>query len=89
MGAFPIQSCTACADEWIVQGQTGFIVPPEDPRAIADAIRRAVSDDALVDQAAEMNARVARERLDENVIRPQVITLYKQILEKHQRPSLS
>ena len=31
MGAFPIQSCTACADEWIVEGETGLIVPPEDP----------------------------------------------------------
>jgi len=79
MGAFPIQSCTACADEWIVQGKNGFIVPPEDPEVIADAIRRAVSDDALVDQAAELNAQIARERLDENVIRPQVIAMYNKI----------
>ena len=89
MGAFPIQSCTACADEWIVQGQSGFIVPPEDPHVIADAIRRAVSDDALVDQAAEINTRIAKERLDENVIRPQVIAMYKKILERHQRPGVS
>ena len=89
MGAFPIQSCTACADEWIVQGENGFIVPPEDPHVIADAIRRAVSDDALVDHAAEVNSRVARERLDENLIRPQVIAMYEKILEKHRRPGVS
>src|SRR5262249_5337068 len=35
VGAFPIQSNTACADEWVVNGETGFIVPPEDYDAIA------------------------------------------------------
>ena len=79
MGAFPIQSCTSCADEWIADGETGLIVPPEDPEPIAAAIRRAVSDDALVDRAAELNARMARERLDEAVIRPQVIAMYEKV----------
>lgn len=79
MGAFPIQSCTACADEWIVNGEMGFLVPPEDPEPIAAAIRRAVSDDALVDQAAELNAQLVRERLDQAVIRPQVVAMYKKV----------
>jgi glycosyltransferase involved in cell wall biosynthesis len=79
MGAFPIQSCTACADEWIVDGETGFIVPPEDPEPIAAAIRRAVSDDALVDRAAEVNAKLAKERIDQAVIRPQVVAMYKKV----------
>jgi glycosyltransferase involved in cell wall biosynthesis len=79
MGAFPIQSCTACADEWIEDGKTGLIVPPEDPEPIAAAIRRAVSDDALVDRAAELNAQTARERLDQAVIRPQVIAMYEKV----------
>jgi glycosyltransferase involved in cell wall biosynthesis len=79
MGAFPIQSCTSCCDEWIVDGETGAIVPPEDPGAIAAAIRRAVSDDQLVDRAAELNARVACQRLDQTIIRPQVIAMYERI----------
>lgn len=79
MGAFPIQSCTACADEWIKDGKTGLIVPPEDDRAVAAAILRAVSDDALVDRAAEENARLAEERLDRSVIQPQVVAMYEQI----------
>ena len=81
MGAFPIQSCTSCADEWIVDGESGFIVPPEDPEPIAAAIRRAVSDDALVDRASEVNARVARERLDQEIIKPQVIAIYQRVAE--------
>jgi len=85
MGAFPIQSCTACADEWIENGRTGLIVPPEDPERVAMAIRRAVSDDALVDKAAEENARVAAERLDASVIQPQVIAMYERILAERSR----
>ena len=79
MGAFPIQSCTACADEWITDGQTGLIVPPEDPESIADAIRRAVSDDALVDDASEINMKLASERLDHAIVKEQVVSMYKEI----------
>jgi hypothetical protein len=79
MGAFPIQSCTACADEWIVDGESGLIVPPEDPELIAQAIRRALSDDSMVDRAAEINARVAKERLDTNILSQQVIKIYQDI----------
>jgi glycosyltransferase involved in cell wall biosynthesis len=79
MGAFPIQSCTACADEWIMDGKSGLIVPPEDPEVVAQAIRRALTDDALVDQAADINEAVVRERLDASVIQPQVIKLYEDI----------
>ena len=79
MGAFPIQSCTACADEWFADGQSGFIVPPEDPHAIAEALRRALTDDLLVDRAAEINAQTIAQRLDNSVIKPQVIKMYEDI----------
>jgi glycosyltransferase involved in cell wall biosynthesis len=81
MGAFPIQSCTACADEWIVDGKSGFIVPPEDPVLVAAAIRRALADDQLVNLAAEINAKTARERLDTSVIQPQVVKLYEDVYQ--------
>jgi glycosyltransferase involved in cell wall biosynthesis len=80
MGAFPIQSCTACADEWLSEGQSGLIVPPEDPAAVAAALRRALADDTLVDRAAAINARTAAARLDQNDIKPQVINMYRDIL---------
>jgi glycosyltransferase involved in cell wall biosynthesis len=80
MGAFPIQSNTACVDEWIVNGRGGFIVPPEDPDVIAQAIRKAVQSDALVDAADELNKQLARERLDESIIKPQVVKMYQEIL---------
>ena len=81
MGAFPIQSYTACADEWVEDGVSGFLVPPEDPREIAAAIRRALTDDELVNRAAEINARTAKQKLDFDIIQPQVIEMYQQMYE--------
>jgi hypothetical protein len=78
-GAFPIQSCTSCASEWIDDGVGGIIVPPEDPEVIARAIRRALADDALVDEAARSNRKTAMERLDLSVVRPRVTEMYERI----------
>ncbi|MGE5664254.1 MAG: glycosyltransferase, partial [Deltaproteobacteria bacterium] len=76
MGSFPVQSWTACADEWIDDGRTGLLVPPEDPEVVEKALRRALSDDALVDRAAEENARLAAERLDRAVLKPLAVSIY-------------
>ena len=79
MGAFPIQSCTACADEWVADGLNGMIVPPEDSQAVAAALRKALTDDALVDQAADYNTRLARDRLDIRVVQPKAVALYERV----------
>jgi hypothetical protein len=81
MGAFPIQSSTACADEWIENGKSGYIVPPEEPHTIAEAIRSALTDNDMVDLAAEINTKVARERLDYSIVQPQVVKMYQKIFE--------
>ncbi len=78
MGSFPIQSWTACADEWIEHGKTGLLVPPEDADVVEDAIRRALCDDRLVDEAAERNARVAAEKLDASTVASRAADMYRQ-----------
>lgn len=82
MGAFPIQSWTACADEWIVDGETGMLVPPEDPHDVAAALRQALTDDALVNAAAQRNAALSQKRLDVRIIAPQVTSLYRHIIRQ-------
>jgi glycosyltransferase involved in cell wall biosynthesis len=77
MGSFPVQSHTACADEWVVDGVTGLLVPPEDPQLIAQALQRAVQDDELVDSAARLNQQVVEERLEANLVRARVAALYQ------------
>mgnify|MGYP003365435740 CR=1 FL=1 len=80
MGSFPIQSCTACANEWIKNGVSGFIVPPEDPQVIEAAIRKALTDDTLVDDASEINWEVALNRLDQAVLKQEAVDMYRKLL---------
>lgn len=80
MGAFPIQSYTACADEWLVDGVTGLLVPPEDPEVIELAIRRAVADDKLVNTAADTNWQTAVARLAESHLAGKAVAMYRQAL---------
>jgi hypothetical protein len=79
MGAFPLQSGTACAEEWIEDGKTGILVPPDDPEAVEAAIRRALTDDDLVDRAAEINCRTAEERLDRTMLKPLAVGIYRTV----------
>jgi hypothetical protein len=58
-----------------VDTQIGFDMPPEDSEPVGEAIRHAVSDDDLVDRAAQLNARLAQECLDRAIIKPQVIAM--------------
>ncbi len=88
-GCFPIQTNTACADEWIVDGRTGFVVPPDDLDLIADRIRRALTDDALVDQAYQENIAVVTERLDRVLLEQESIKLYRAVLDESGEPGAS
>lgn len=78
-GSYPIQSYTACADEWILDGVTGELVPPEDVGAVEKAISKAIKNDQLVDRAARLNLRTIRERGDYELVRKQVIELYNEV----------
>lgn len=79
MGAFPIQARTSCANEWVEDGVTGLLVPPEDPDVVADAVIRAASEDALVDSAAVVNRATAERRLEREAIGRRVVTIYERI----------
>jgi glycosyltransferase involved in cell wall biosynthesis len=54
-------------------------VPPEDPEIIEQAIRRAITDDNLVNGAAEINYQIAKEKLDKKLIKPKIVELYKSV----------
>ena len=81
MGAFPIQSWTSCAGEWIKDGETGLLVPPEDPEIIEKAIRKALTNDQLVDTAAKKNYSLVREKLDQKLIKQKAINYYQTIYQ--------
>lgn len=85
MGAFPIQSWTACADEWIEDGKSGLLVPPEDVASVAVALRRALTDDDLVNSAAIINWRTAKERLDHHLLKQKAVDLYAKVSRDSRR----
>ncbi len=74
-GAFPIQTSTSCADEWLVNGISGFLVDPS-VESICQALLVASTDDDLVDKASEINLKVARERLDSTIINEKLKKFY-------------
>lgn len=79
MGALPIQSDTVSTGEWIEDGVNGFLAGPEDIEAYARALRVALTDDALVDRAAEENYSMLKRRIDYAVVHPQIIDAYEKV----------
>lgn len=80
MGSFPIQSYTSCADEWVIHGKTGFLVPPEDPDVIEKCIRKALKSDKLVDEAFTVNWQSVKKRLDFRILQKKAVQMYNEIL---------
>jgi len=81
MGSFPIQSKTACANEWFKDKKTGILVEPEDPEDVEKAIRIAISDDILVDNAANLNYDMLYNRIEKSKVKKIVVNYYKKIAE--------
>ena len=83
MGSFPIQSNTGSGDEWINDGENGILVEPNSPEDIASAIRSALVDDEMVNKAAEINVKLAEERLDISVLKPKIIEIYENVAREN------
>ncbi len=79
MGSFPIQSNTACADEWVKNGKTGILVPSEDSKVVAEAIKKVIHNDKLLEEAAKINWQTAEKRLDYQLIKTKTLEIYKKI----------
>jgi len=66
-GAYPIQTNTSCAGDWVGFGASASVVNL-DSSEIECAINRALSDDEFVDAAQAANIQIARQYLDKEVI---------------------
>jgi glycosyltransferase involved in cell wall biosynthesis len=74
-GAYPIQTGTSCANEWVQKGASASIVRL-DSGELQAAIENSLSDDQLVDRAAAMNRLLAEVELSAQVIKRQALTFY-------------
>ena len=80
MGAFPIQTGTSCAEEWIENGKSGAIVSLGKKDEIDNWIRKAVSDDHLVNRAQQINASTILEKYTRSIMASKVEALYSKTL---------
>ena len=81
MGAFPIQTDTACASEWIEDGVSGAIVSLGDDDSLDNWLEKAVSDDFLVDRAQGVNKSTISARYTKRIMASQVERLYIDVLK--------
>lgn len=82
MGALPIQSDTISTREWISDGENGLLVAPEDPDQVELALRKALTDDALVERAARLNQQLTATRIAYPVVAPRVVDLYRRVAQE-------
>jgi len=76
--------------EAVVEGETGFRVPPGDPAAVATALQRLIENDQLRRRLGEAGRRRARERFDAPRFRAAHLELYRRELERlHLAPQAS
>lgn len=66
MGAFPIQVGDLTGATWNELQLSGLFVRPDDPERLKSGIVRALTDDTLVDNAAEENLSLARKRFSKD-----------------------
>jgi len=79
MGAFPLQTNTSVADEWLEDGVSGMLIPPNDPSVIAEKLRQALTNDKLVDNAAEINFQTVMDRADAEKLGKRIIDIYDKV----------
>ena len=66
----------------IRDGYNGLLVPPNNPKALADTIRKAMADDGLLKQMGK-NGRVFAEQHDWSIVAEQTENVYKRALTAH------
>jgi glycosyltransferase involved in cell wall biosynthesis len=77
----PVVATTAPAFlEVVDHGETGWLVPPADPAALADAIRRLMSDPDLRAELGREGRRRVRERFDWRRAAEEVVAVYEEVL---------
>jgi glycosyltransferase involved in cell wall biosynthesis len=63
----------------VVDGESGVLVPPDDPETLAGAITRLLADDGLRRRLAEAGERRVRDRFDVRAQAERTLALYREL----------
>jgi glycosyltransferase involved in cell wall biosynthesis len=79
MGAIPIQTCTSCADEWIVNEKTGFIVAPNDVNSLRQCVLKIVNGDFDTNKARLENFETIKSRYEGKTLKRIAFSYYEEL----------
>jgi hypothetical protein len=75
-GAFPIQTNTSCAQDWIAKGCVGRVVEP-DAEAILNTLNDVYDDFNMVNKAAKINLNVLKKETETVLIKEIAKSFYR------------
>jgi glycosyltransferase involved in cell wall biosynthesis len=78
-GCFPVVGDVPSMREWIVNGETGFICDETDAKSLASGIVRALQEEALRTEAAEINRNLVRRRAEYSTTMAEAEKLYDEV----------
>ena len=64
---------------WIINGENGFLVPTDDPKALANKIISAIKNDKLRVEAKEVNWQLIKKKADRENNMKMIENLYHQL----------
>jgi nucleoside-diphosphate-sugar epimerase/glycosyltransferase involved in cell wall biosynthesis/ADP-heptose:LPS heptosyltransferase/GT2 family glycosyltransferase len=82
LGAFPIHSDLESVRDVIRNSENGLLVPLEEPTAFAEALKKALTDDEMVDNGTTVNTQIVKSKLLRSVVQPEVIKIYGKVTAK-------
>ena len=78
-GTVVVASAVGALPELVVDGQTGYLVPPADPAALAAALGRVLADPRAADRLGDAMRIPTRERFDGDAYVDLILTAFKSI----------
>lgn len=81
-GCFPVVGDIESLREWVIPGVNGYLVPPDNPAALAEALVSALSRPELRSAAAEYNLRLIQTRAEASLVRAQIEVFYNRLVSK-------
>jgi glycosyltransferase involved in cell wall biosynthesis len=80
-GCFPVVGDLESLREWIVDGENGYLVDPNDPQALASAMLKALTDPPLREKANQQNKKIISERAVYPVVMEKVRNFYEALIQ--------
>lgn len=81
-GAVPLQSGTACANEWIKTGETGFVLDIEDQASIAEALKFTLQNDEFRAHARALNLETIKTKYLTSTVAAECLEFYEAALSE-------